>query len=63
MSKVIYYDRVLDVRTRRRFYAVYSREAAEWYEKDNGKAHRIVDIEIIEVGALRVDITPKRGKK
>ena len=63
MAKVIYYDLVMDVHTRRRFYAEYSKEAAEWYEKDNGKAHRIVDIEIIEVGALRVDFTPKRSKK
>lgn len=63
MTKEIYYDLLMDVHTGRRFYAEYSKEAAEWYEKDNGKAHSICDVSIIKVDALRVDITKKRSKK
>lgn len=43
-----HYTKVRETKTGRVFWAEYSREAAEWYEADTGKAYSISDVEIVK---------------
>ena len=42
------FNLVRDINTGRKFFAEYSSEAAEWYEKGTGKAYKIGSVEIVD---------------